>query len=55
MNAPVHWYLGLSYLAVNDAGAAIGQFEQAGEHPDYAGKAARIIRKIRKVPGFSVK
>lgn len=51
--APAHWYLGLSYLAVNDAGASIKQFETAGRHPGYSENAAKIIRKIRKVPGFS--
>jgi hypothetical protein len=50
---PAHWYLGLCYLAVNDAGAAIQQFKIVEPDPEFSGKAKRIIKKIRKVPGFS--
>jgi len=50
---PVHWYLGLSYLAVNDAGAAVEQLKAAGMYSAYSEKAGKIIKKIRKLPGFS--
>lgn len=52
LTATTRWYLGLCYLAVNDAGAALAQFETAGLNPEYSKKAGKIIKKIRKIPGF---
>ena len=51
--APARWYLGLCYLATDDAGAALDQFKIAGRNPEFSRKSEKIIKKIRKVPGFS--
>jgi tetratricopeptide (TPR) repeat protein len=51
--APARWYLGLCYLAKDDAAAALDQFKITGRNPEFSGKSEQIIKKIRKVPGFS--
>ena len=51
--APARWYLGLCYLATEDAGVALAQFKIAGRNHEFSSKSEKIMKKIRKVPGFS--